>query len=59
MKRNGVGGEEWYCVNCGVVGELDIHARCGKCGSDAIISCERLPQQERPLTGIERMLGEI
>lgn len=26
----------WHCQNCQRTGELDRHARCGTCGSDAV-----------------------
>ena len=28
--------DDFYCVNCEAVRELDIHARCSCCGSDSV-----------------------
>jgi uncharacterized membrane protein YvbJ len=34
--------ERFYCTNCQNVGSLNEQLRCSKCGSDAVISCERV-----------------
>lgn len=28
--------EEFFCLDCSIVGELDRHGRCGTCGSNAV-----------------------
>ncbi len=33
--------ETWWCGNCCTSIELDIHGRCGNCGSDAVDPMER------------------
>lgn len=30
--------EHWYCLNCLAVSPLDVHGRCGLCGSDAVVA---------------------
>lgn len=32
---------QWWCANCRAPMELDIHGRCGTCGSDAVDGIER------------------
>lgn len=31
----------WYCADCTAVVELDPHARCAVCGSDALTRADR------------------
>lgn len=33
--------EEWWCGDCCTSTELDVHGRCGHCGSDAVDPMER------------------
>jgi len=32
--------ETYYCLDCHHIAELDIHARCALCGSEAVVSTE-------------------
>jgi hypothetical protein len=43
--------ELWECLGCLRTGELDQHGRCGRCGSDQVIS------QELVRNGIESKRG--
>jgi len=51
----GKGGlmKAWYCANCTTAVELDPHARCAVCGSDALTPAEgraEWPADEADLT---------
>jgi len=43
--------EQWFCLTCEYIGELDTHARCSCCQSDAVVSVEasykRMGKEER------------
>ena len=32
--------EQWFCCDCKLYVELDLHLRCSRCGSDAV-ACEK------------------
>ena len=32
--------EQWFCLDCFTVGQLDSHGRCSSCQSEAVVSCE-------------------
>lgn len=31
----------YYCLNCGLLTNLDVHGRCLHCDSEAVVSCDR------------------
>lgn len=35
----------WQCDSCGNIGPLNIHGRCGVCGSNAVIDTAKLPEE--------------
>jgi len=43
--------KRWWCVSCFSQMELDIHGRCGVCGSDAV---DRIPRGASPMSALEQ-----
>ena len=37
--------ETFECANCGAIGPLNPHWRCGSCDSDALISAHKLGKE--------------
>ena len=40
-------GESYQCCNCWNIAVLDVHGRCGRCGSAAVISQELVERVEQ------------
>jgi hypothetical protein len=40
--------KQWWCANCLIQIELDIHGRCKICGSNAVDRMQRNPEQMKP-----------
>lgn len=39
--------ELWLCCNCHRVSTLDKHGRCERCGSEAVITMEKIDDARR------------
>jgi hypothetical protein len=49
--------EEYQCANCDQTGSLDQHGRCGNCGSDAVISVNKIGEPlplEQPVAPVPK-----
>jgi hypothetical protein len=50
--------EQWHCANCLMTGTLDLHGRCGTCGSGQVASeqARGLSRDARECAELEKML---
>lgn len=46
--------EKFFCLDCKLTGELDVHGRCGCCGSNAVVFPEHHGQ-----SAIETELSQV
>lgn len=47
---------DWWCMNCDLPTELDIHGRCGTCGSNSVAPTS--PHIPEPVQTVEEAIAE-